>query len=78
MVNGSPRFIMIWIRNWLVRSETSQLLFVERVLNPTIFSTRVSRRSLVEAEVTCVLLLFQTSPISVLITFGIQRAGSVS
>ena len=33
----------------------AQLLIAERVLNPILFSTRVAKRSLVEAEVTCTL-----------------------
>ena len=37
----------------------AQLLIVERVLNPILFSSRVSRRSLVEAEVTCILFRFR-------------------
>ena len=34
------------------------LLVVEHVLSPSLFSSRVSRRSLVEAEVTCILFRF--------------------
>ena len=57
--NGSPRSIKTWVWNWLVRLETSRWLpnlsfwSLKHVLNPILFSSRVSKRSLVEAQVTC-------------------------
>ena len=50
--NGLHRTIMTWVWNWLVGLETSGF---EHLLNPILFSNHVSRRSLVEAEVTCIL-----------------------
>ena len=62
--SGLLRSIMIWIWNWLVRLETFEcvaqlvLLIVEHLLNPILFSSHVSGRSLEEAEVTHILSRF--------------------
>ena len=54
------------------------LLVLVKLLNPNLSSSHVSRKSLDEAEVTRILSLYMTSPVSIRTTFGIQQAGSVS
>ena len=43
----------------------AQLLIVEHVLNPILFSIRVSRRSLAKVEVTCILFRFRLLQFSI-------------
>ena len=77
--NGLPRSVTTSVWNWwgsignFLIVPQLVLLVVEHLQNPILWSSRVSRRSVEEAEVTFFTFSKMTSPVSVLTSFGIDK-----